>query len=124
VAVQIPTSRSPGPTLLSSGRAFLGLDALTGPDQTWSVKSVNVQEAKTHLSRLLEEAVAGEEIVIAKAGRPYVKLVPCLRETTPRTLGGWEGKLEIAEDFDNTPEEVIRLFEGEDGTSLEAKRRR
>jgi prevent-host-death family protein len=57
------------------------------------VKSVNIQEAKTHLSRLLEEAVRGEEIIIAKAGRPYVRLVPCLPETTPRTLGGWEGRV-------------------------------
>lgn len=40
------------------------------------MKFINIQQAKTHLSRLLEEAVAGEEIVIAKAGRPYVRLVP------------------------------------------------
>ena len=76
------------------------------------MKLVNVQEAKTHLSRLLEEAAAGEDIVIAKAGRPYVRLVPCLPETTPRALGGWEGRVRVADDFDETPEEVIRLFEG------------
>ena len=76
------------------------------------MKTVNVQEAKTHLSRLLEEAAAGEDIVIAKAGKPYVRLVPCLPEQSPRPLGGWEGKVWIADDFDETPEEVIRLFEG------------
>jgi prevent-host-death family protein len=76
------------------------------------VKAVNIQEAKTHLSRLLEEAVAGEDIVIAKSGRPYVRLVSCLPENTPRSLGGWEGRVRVAKDFDETPEEVIRLFEG------------
>lgn len=76
------------------------------------MKTVNVQEAKTHLSRLLEEAAGGEEIVIAKAGKPYVRLVPCLPERSPRTLGGWEGKVRIADDFDETPEDLVRLFEG------------
>jgi prevent-host-death family protein len=76
------------------------------------VKSINIQEAKTHLSRLLEEAVAGEDIVIAKAGRPYVRLVPCLPERSPRILGAWKGSVRIAEDFDETSQEVIALFEG------------
>jgi prevent-host-death family protein len=76
------------------------------------VKTINIHEAKTHLSRLVEEAVAGEEIIIAKAGRPYVRLVPCVPEQTPRTLGGWEGRVRIADDFDTTPDELIDLFEG------------
>lgn len=76
------------------------------------MKTVNIHEAKTQLSRLLEEAARGEEIVIAKAGRPYVRLVPCLPERTPRTLGGWEGRVRIDEDFDQTPEAVIAAFEG------------
>jgi prevent-host-death family protein len=86
------------------------------------VKAVNIQEAKTHLSRLLEEAVAGEDIVIAKSGRPYVRLVSCLPENTPRSLGGWEGRVRIAHDFDGTPEEVIRLFEGTAGKRPTRKR--
>ena len=77
------------------------------------MKSINIQQAKTHLSRLLEEALAGEDIVIAKAGRPYVKLVPCTPELTARSLGGWEGKVRMADDFDETPNDVIKLFEGE-----------
>lgn len=77
------------------------------------MRTVNVQEAKTHLSRLLEAAAAGEEIVIAKAGKPYVRLVPCLPERSPRRLGGWEGKVWIADDFDATPQEIVRLFEGD-----------
>ena len=46
-------------------------------------KSVNVHEAKTHLSRLLEEALAGEDIIIARAGVPCVRLVPIAREKRP-----------------------------------------
>ena len=76
------------------------------------MKVVNVHEAKTQLSRLLEEAAQGEEIIIAKAGRPFVRLVPCLPERTPRTLGGWEGRMRISPDFDQTPEDVIAAFEG------------
>jgi len=87
------------------------------------MKAVNIQEAKTHLSRLVEEAVAGEEIVIAKAGRPCVRLVPCAPERTPRQLGGWEGQVVIADDFDETPEEVVRLFEGRPRAPRRRRRR-
>jgi prevent-host-death family protein len=86
------------------------------------MKAVNVQQAKTHLSRLLEEAVAGEDIVIAKAGRPYVRLVSCAPDRTPRILGGWEGRVRIADDFDETSEEIIRLFE--DSASSRPARKR
>jgi prevent-host-death family protein len=88
------------------------------------MKSVNVQQAKTHLSRLLEEAVAGEDIIIAKAGRPYVRLVSCTAGETPRKLGGWEGKTRIADDFDQTPKDVIRLFEGEAQAAPPRRRRK
>ena len=88
------------------------------------MKSINVQQAKTHLSRLLEEAVAGEDIVIAKAGRPYVRLVSCQPGTTPRKLGGWEGKLRVAPDFDETSDEIIQLFEGESAAKPTRRRRK
>ena len=88
------------------------------------MKSINVQQAKTHLSRLLEEAVEGEDIIIAKAGRPYVRLVSCLPEATPRKLGGWEGRVRVAADFDETPDEIIQLFEGESAARLPRRRRR
>lgn len=88
------------------------------------MKSINVQQAKTHLSRLLEEAVAGEDIVIAKAGRPYVRLVSCRPEATPRKLGGWEGKLRVAADFDEIPDEILQLFEGESAVSPTRRRRK
>jgi prevent-host-death family protein len=88
------------------------------------VKSINVQQAKTHLSRLLEEALAGEEIVIAKAGRPYVKLVPCTPDRTARPLGGWEGKVRMADDFDETPADVLNLFEAEHVLAAKPRPRR
>lgn len=74
--------------------------------------SVNIHEAKTHLSRLVERAAAGEEIIIAKAGKPMAKLVPLTAESTPRVAGSMRGKIWIADDFDETPEEIIALFEG------------
>ena len=74
--------------------------------------SVNVHEAKTHLSRLLERVEAGEEVVIARAGRPVARLVPYVRQAQPRQLGIWKGKVRIAPDFDEPDEELIKLFEG------------
>jgi prevent-host-death family protein len=74
---------------------------------------VNVYEAKTHLSRLLERVEAGEEIVIARNGRPVARLVPPQRERSPREPGGWEGRVWIADDFDEMTgeyEEVIDDF--------------
>src|SRR5687767_6735695 len=92
--------------------------ALTvAPDQTrlGLMKVVNIQAAKTHLSRLVEEAASGEEIVLAKAGRPYAKLVACTLATSPRKLGGWEGALSIGEEFDEVEADIVRLFGGETG---------
>jgi prevent-host-death family protein len=75
---------------------------------------VNVNEAKTHLSQLLDRAAAGEEIVIARAGRPVARLV-ALRSATSRrrTPGAWSGKVSIAQDFDELPAEMDAAFRGE-----------
>jgi prevent-host-death family protein len=62
-------------------------------------KIVNMHEAKSTLSRLVEEAEAGEEIVLARAGKPVVKLVP-VRAARRRRLGRWKGKVVMSEDFD------------------------
>ena len=72
----------------------------------------NIHEAKTHFSRLVERVMRGEEVVIGKAGKPVARLVP-YREDRPRVAGGWEGKVRIAEDFDELPEEVAAAFRGE-----------
>ncbi len=73
---------------------------------------INVHQAKTHLSRLLERVVAGEEIVIAKSGRPVAKLVRFPSE--PRHPGRLKGKIRMAPDFDAPlPESIAAAFRGE-----------
>ena len=77
------------------------------------VEQVNIHEAKTHLSRLVERVEAGEEIVIARGGRPVARLVPLGRRTRPRELGSLRGKVWLAPDWDS-PEvnaEIARDFE-------------
>lgn len=73
---------------------------------------INVHEAKTHLSRLLERVSQGEEIVIARSGRPVARLVPYT--SAPRQPGRLKGKIRIAADFDAPlPEGIARAFRGE-----------
>lgn len=74
---------------------------------------VNVHEAKTHLSRLLERVEAGEEIVISRAGRPIAMLVAYRGLSTKRRPGAWRGHVRIAPDFDELPPEVAAVFRGE-----------
>jgi prevent-host-death family protein len=72
----------------------------------------NLYEAKTSLSRLVDRAAHGEEIILAKAGKPLAKLVPFLQPPKPRQPGGWEGRMRISEDFDAPlPPEVQAAFE-------------
>ena len=76
-------------------------------------KPVNIHEAKTHLSRLVERVEAGEEITIARAGRPVARLVPVRRSMEPRQPGIWKGKLKLAGGWDS-PEvdaEIAALFD-------------
>ena len=75
------------------------------------VAEVNVHEAKTHLSRLLQRVAAGEEIVIARNGRPVARLVP-IAPAAQRLFGTDRGLFEVPDDFDAPlPEEVLRDFE-------------
>jgi len=71
----------------------------------------NIHAAKTHLSRLVERVEAGEEVVIARAGRPVARLVPFRARVEPRTPGLWRGRVALAADFDATPVEVLDAFE-------------
>jgi prevent-host-death family protein len=73
--------------------------------------TINIHEAKTHLSRLVERVEAGEELVIARAGRPVARLVPFRPRTAPREPGIWRGSVSLADDFDRTPPPVLDDFE-------------
>jgi prevent-host-death family protein len=73
----------------------------------------NIHEAKTHFSQLVERVQSGEEIVIGKAGKPVAKLVPFEQpkaKTGQRKLGCWKGKVRIADDFDDLPEDIAKAF--------------
>lgn len=75
--------------------------------------TMNIHEAKTHFSKLLRRVAAGEEIVIARAGRPVARLVPVTDESAPRQLGGYAGEVSWEGDFDAPlPPEVLESFEG------------
>lgn len=75
---------------------------------------VNMHQAKTHLSRLVDRAAAGEEIVIGRAGRPVARLIAYRPAVTHRQLGAWKGRVWMAPDFDESDGEITRLFqEGE-----------
>ncbi len=78
------------------------------------MKVINVQEAKTHLSRLMEAAAAGETILLGKHGRPMAKLSAYAPRNEDRPLGGLDKVIRIAEDFDEVDPRVTALFEGED----------
>ena len=76
---------------------------------------VNLYDAKTHLSELVEQAAAGEEIVIAKAGLPRARLVPLTGGSGSRTPGVWQGQVWISDDFDAPlPPELLHGFSGDD----------
>lgn len=74
---------------------------------------VNTHDAKTQLSKLIERAAAGEEIIIAKAGRPMARLVAYRPSAGKREAGQWRGEVWLADDFDVTPPEILDAFDGE-----------
>ena len=75
---------------------------------------VNMHEAKTRLSELAEKVLKGEKVVIARAGKPIVDLVPHVLKKEHRSPGGYEGEIEMAEDFDLTPDDIVNSFYGSD----------
>lgn len=75
------------------------------------MKTINIHAAKTHLSSLVEEAAAGEEIIIAKAGKPIARLVSLPKGDFRKSFGAWKGKVWIGDDFDAPlPPEILRGF--------------
>ena len=79
------------------------------------MQTINIHEAKTHLSRLVEEASQGKSFIIAKAGKPLVKVSPLSEEEQKgeQNLGFMKGELLVPDDFDSMGEiEIISLFDG------------
>jgi prevent-host-death family protein len=77
------------------------------------METVNIHEAKTQLSRLVERVRAGEEIILAKAGKPVARIVPYAPARAPRKPGALRGKIRIGKDFDAPlPDEVLAAFDG------------
>ena len=74
------------------------------------MKVSNIHEAKSSLSKLIEQALQGEEVVIAKAGTPVVRLVPIQPDVSPRVGGQWKGRVKIADDFDDLPLDLAEAF--------------
>jgi prevent-host-death family protein len=73
---------------------------------------INIHEAKTHLSRILERVHAGEEIILAKSGEPYARLVPIRDEPAVRKPGRLAGRISDAF-FEPLPEDELNAWEGE-----------
>jgi prevent-host-death family protein len=74
-------------------------------------ETVNMHQAKSSLSRLVERALAGEDVVIARNGKPLVRLVPVPTTRKPRVPGRLKGTISIGPDFEFTDEEITELFE-------------
>ncbi len=75
--------------------------------------TVNIHEAKTNLSRLIEQAARGEAFIIAKAGKPLVRVVPVEAPAVPRRLGFLAGAFDVPDDFDTMGQaEIEHLFDG------------
>jgi len=79
------------------------------------MQTVNIHKAKTHLSRLVEEAAKGESFIIAKAGKPMVKVVPIDAPKVMKRIGFMKGRIKVPDDFDEMGrEEIEKMFYGEE----------
>jgi prevent-host-death family protein len=70
----------------------------------------NISEAKARLSALIEKVMAGQEVIIGKAGKPVAKLVRYVRSEKPRKPGALKGKIKISDDFDELPKDIAKAF--------------
>ena len=74
---------------------------------------INIHQAKTNLSKLIEKTLNGEDVIIAKAGKPVVKLVAYKEKLKPRKLGLLKGKIFVPDNFNDEDEEINKLFYGD-----------
>jgi prevent-host-death family protein len=70
----------------------------------------NISEAKAQLSALIEKVLAGQDVIIGKAGKPVAKLVAYHQDETPREPGALRGKIKIADDFEDLPDDIAEAF--------------
>jgi len=70
----------------------------------------NISEAKAQLSALIEKVMAGEEVIIAKAGKPVARIIKYENNRHPRRPGALKGKIKIADDFDAFPDDIAEAF--------------
>jgi prevent-host-death family protein len=76
---------------------------------------INIHDAKTHFSKLIHQALTGEEVIIARDGKPVVRLVPYVKEAEARKGGQFKGLIQISEDFDAPlPDELLKQFYEDD----------
>lgn len=76
---------------------------------------VNIHDAKTHFSKLINQAIKGDEIIIARGGKPVIRLVPYTEKTQERRGGQFKGLIQISDDFDAPlPEEILKHFYGDE----------
>lgn len=92
---------------------MVNLTKCGGPDKLVNMtKFIKLYDAKTHLSSLVDRAAKGEEFIIAKGNEPMARLVPLSKHGMRRAPGGWEDRIEIADDFDAPmPTEILLGFE-------------
>jgi prevent-host-death family protein len=74
------------------------------------VEVINLHRARSQLSKLVERALQGDEITIGRAGKPLVRLVPVHQSKKPRRGGQWKGKVRVARDFDQLPDDIARAL--------------
>ena len=73
----------------------------------------NLHKAKTNLSKLIEEAYNGEDVIICKAGKPIAGIIPYQKQPLERISALWKGKVTVMEDFEILPESILKGFKGE-----------
>jgi len=81
------------------------------------MKTINIHEAKTHLSRIIERVSNGESVIIGKAGKPVAVLSPYVASHESRKAGTMKGRIQISDDFDADDDRIADLFEGIAGKS-------
>jgi prevent-host-death family protein len=99
-----PYPRAPiGTPVRLAGRAFVDVTKRTKSTRLVDMERVSIHEAKTHFSRLVRRAEAGEEIVVRRGSKPVAKIVPYRAAAGPRVPGRLKGRVRLAPDFDDTP---------------------